>query len=271
MPEPGRWNADVSWRQRVKSIARSVGVEVSRWRSSERRLREFLERHSIEVVVDAGASGGQFGRALRKAGFTGRIISFEPLSEPFDVLRANAANDPLWDVHRLALGDEKGRRRMNLSADTTSSSFLDRGRPELVMAEARYVGREDVFVERLDDVLADLGVAEGRVLLKLDVQGYQLPVIRGGEATLARVMAVQCELSVQPLYDGEPAFLELLLELNARGFELEELEPGFYDPTSGRVLQFDGRFVSTPSNGARAAAAKRSVVCSSAKSASVDA
>ena len=241
---PGAWSADISWRQRVKAVSRSAGLDVARWRPPEQRLRHFLERHAIDTVLDVGASGGQFGRVLRKAGFGGRIISFEPLDGPFGVLSAAAADDPRWEVRRVALGEARERRRINVSADTTSSSFLEvRERLVAAAADSRFVGTEEVAVERLDDAAAHLHLGRARVLLKLDVQGFQLPVLRGAEVTLGGVVALQCELSVLPLYEGEPPFLDTLLELRGRGFELVELEPGFYEPATGRLLQFDGRFV----------------------------
>jgi FkbM family methyltransferase len=246
MPRPGAWNADISRRQRVKDVARSIGMDVSRWRPPERRLGDFLDRHSIEVVIDAGASGGQFGRLLRRAGFTGRIISFEPLTAPFDVLSAVSADDRSWEIHRVALGNKPGRYRMNVSENSTSSSFLELNqRLGDAARESRVVSREDVVVERLDDFWSSVGLSDGRLLLKLDVQGYELPVLQGGELTVNEAVAVQCELSVVPLYEGEPGLLELLVELRDRGFDLEELEPGFYDRETGRLLQFDGRFVRT--------------------------
>jgi FkbM family methyltransferase len=215
-------------------------------------------------VLDVGASGGQFGHTLRAAGFTGRIVSFEPLAEPFRVLSEAAAADARWEVHRVALGDEPGRRRINVARNTTSSSFLEMHAEHAAAApESAFVGTEEVDVLRLDDLARSLRL-DGAVLLKLDVQGFQLPVLHGAESMLAHTDAVQCELSISPLYDGEPPLLDVVVALRDRGFELVELEPGFYDRATGRVLQFDGRFVRPASNGARTAAANRSGAWSSA-------
>jgi FkbM family methyltransferase len=236
---PG-WSSDRSWEQRVKTVAHQFGVEVSRWRPPERRLTEFLERHHIRTVLDVGASGGQFGHMLRAAGFGGRIVSFEPLRSPFEELSRVAERDPMWEVHRFALGDVQGRRSMNVSTYTTSSSFLEieGGHTD---AASGFVTQEEVDVERLDEVAPDLRLV-GPTLLKLDVQGYHLAVLRGAAGTLGAITAIQCEVSVVPLYASEPALLDVLAELRASGFELEELEPGFYEPRTGRILQFDGRF-----------------------------
>ena len=244
-PGPGEapvWSTGRSWEQSIKAVAHLLGVEVSRWRPPERRLAAYLEAHGIRNVLDVGANGGQFGQLLRAAGFRGRIVSFEPLRTPFEVLSRTSASDPMWEVHRLALGDTAGRQVMNVSTNTASSSLLDIAKAHTdALAASRFVAREEVDVERLDDVAATLRLV-GPTLLKLDVQGYHLTVLRGAAGMLGAVTAIQCELSVLPLYTGEPVLIDVLAELRASGFELTELEPGFYDPRTGRILQFDGRF-----------------------------
>jgi FkbM family methyltransferase len=240
------WSTGRSWKQSVKNFAHQFGVDVSRWRPPERRLAGYLETHSIRTVLDVGANGGQFGQLLRAAGFGGWIVSFEPLQAPFEVLSRVAARDSKWEVHRLALGDVRDRRVMNVSTNTASSSFLEIEEVHTdALAASRFVAREEVDVERLDEVAPALK-RDGPTLLKLDVQGYHLNVLRGATGMLGTVTAIQCELSVLPLYAGEPVLLDVMAELRASGFELTELEPGFYDPRTGRILQFDGRFSRPP-------------------------
>lgn len=91
--------------------------------------------------------------------------------------------------------------------------------------------------------LDSLDLPVGRpTLLKLDVQGYELHVLRGGSRLIRDVALIDCELSVAELYEGQPPLLDVLNEIREYGFELLALEPGFYDPTTGAHLQFDGFF-----------------------------
>ena len=78
-----------------------------------------------------------------------------------------------------------------------------------------------------------------RIWLKLDTQGFEMEVLRGATTTLERVQILQLELSLRPLYEGEPGFLEVSNWLAERGLELVGLEPGFVEASTGRLLQSD--------------------------------
>ncbi len=121
--------------------------------------------------------------------------------------------------------------------------------------EAQYVADERVDVARLDD-LVQPHLREGAVLFtKFDVQGYELQVMAGGAATLARSSLVQLEMSLLPLYETAPTYREILEFMGQRDFQLIGLEPGFANPT-GLLLQADGLFA--PDEATRSLQAVRS-------------
>src|SRR5881392_2722193 len=91
----------------LKLIQRSLlnlGLDVS-VRPRFETLAYYISRYNINVVIDVSANEGQFGSSLRRNGFTGRIISFEPVSHVFDGLMRTAVRDPNWQSYNYALGD----------------------------------------------------------------------------------------------------------------------------------------------------------------------
>lgn len=84
-----------------------------------------------------------------------------------------------------------------------------------------------IEVGRLDDVFVTCveGIPDPRVFLKIDTQGYDLEVIRGGAGCMGPILAIQSEPSVQAIYEGVPDYQETIAELNALGFELSGLFP----------------------------------------------
>jgi len=201
-----------------------------------------LAGERIDLLLDVGANEGQYALRMRRAGFEGRIVSFEPLADAFAVLERRAAGDPSWEARRLALSDADGTAEIHVAGNSTSSSLLEMGARHLASApESAYVGTELVDTARLDALWDSLGGE--RVFLKLDVQGFEMHVLRGAEQALADLRGVQAELALAHLYEGDSPWREVVDHLAARGFELAGVEPGFGDPDSGRMLQFDGVFL----------------------------
>ena len=198
-----------------------------------------LERLAVATVLDVGANQGQYGTWLRRIGFQGAIVSCEPMAEPFAILEALAAADPSWTALRLAAGEADATLSMHVSANSVSSSLLAPTPGQVAAApESAAVRREEVAVRRLDDVAAELDLA-GPLWLKIDTQGFERQVLAGGPDVLKRAVAVQCEVSLTELYEGQTDYVTILGLLRDAGFELVRTEPAFVDPGSGDALQLD--------------------------------
>ena len=205
---------------------------------------ELIAERAIDAVVDVGANEGLFAKRLRDEGFTGRIVSFEPLSSAFVLLALASASDPKWECLRLALGATTGEATLNVAGNLASSSFLPMDR-ELTEAEPRlaYVGKEECSLSTLDILAPDLFQPEERLYLKLDVQGFELEVLRGAEATLEHVVVLDVELSQTQLYEGAPLMDEVVAYLAERDYVLLGTEPAYVHPRTGETVQLDGLFV----------------------------
>jgi FkbM family methyltransferase len=235
--------SDLSWA--VRRLLHRVGVDVVSYKPGRHALarRHFLfARHEIDCVVDVGANGGQYGSFLRRIGYRGRIVSFEPIASAFAALRAASSDDDAWEARNSALGEAEGSATINVSEDSESSSILDM-LPSHLSAHptSRYVRTETVPVTTLASVLAGLPSARG-TFVKIDTQGYERHVILGAGHALKGVAGVQLEMSLVPLYAGEWLMPEMINFMKERGFVLMSLEPGTCHPQTGQLLQTDGLF-----------------------------
>ncbi len=230
----------------ARNLARRFGYEVfgpPRAFANQRSLAGLLLQERINLVLDVGANTGQFAAELRDSGYREKIVSFEPLQRAHEQLCRQAAADPNWEVaDRTAVGDVTGSIQMHVSQNSVSSSILEM-LPSHLQAEPRssYIGTESVPMGRLDD-LSTHDPAD-RVLLKIDVQGYEKQVLDGAPRRLKTCRAVISEMSLVPLYEGQVLASELWDILAVHGFEPWSIEPGFRDPGTGRMLQVDGIFV----------------------------
>jgi FkbM family methyltransferase len=231
----------------IQNALRRGGYEVHPFPApADQRRTTLLRRRGITLVLDVGANAGQYSQRLRDSGYTGRIVSFEPASASFALLERRARDDPGWEPRRVALGDEDGEAEFNLAANTYSSSLLPmRSRHLDSDPHSGYVGAEAVPTARLESIWKELCAPTDRVWLKLDVQGYELHVLRGAESALEAVDVVQAEMALVPLYEGDVSWHDLVGWLQDHGLRLAGLEPGFEDPETGELLQADGIFVRT--------------------------
>jgi FkbM family methyltransferase len=232
-------------------LASRLGYVTPDW---ARRAR-IAAAQGVTVVLDVGAHVGAYGKEVRHAGYRGRIVSFEPLSSSYAELEAAATGDGRWTCRRLAIGGEDGTTQMNISAFSASSSLLpmtERHRASAPTSD--YVATEEVSVARLDTIWSEVVTEDDRVFLKLEVQGFELEALRGAQESLGQVVGMQVELSLVPLFDGAPQYLEVIEYLADRGFRLAGFEEVFSDPESGEMLQLDGLFVRRQETAARSPA-----------------
>jgi FkbM family methyltransferase len=236
----------MSLKRVVVAAGRAVGVDLVRLRSvrhARGRRARLMASLGIDLVIDVGANRGQFGREIREAGYAGRIVSIEPLEAPFRRLSQLAARDACWEVIQSAVGPLTGSATMHVAANAGASSSM---LPMLSLhtrtaPEARFVADETVEVATLDDLAHPHMDDRSPVFVKIDVQGFELQVLAGGSATLARSSLIQLEMSLMPLYETAPSFRDVVEFMAQHGFHLIGLDPGIA-AHSGLLLQADGLF-----------------------------
>ena len=236
----------MSIKHKLRVLLWNLGYDFSRFTARTHplaRRKQILKSYDVKIVLDVGANIGSFAAELREIGYANRIISFEPLSEALKSLAVNAAKDPLWDVCAYALGDVNEKKEINIAGNLYSSSLFDVLPAHLKSApESRTIGKEMIEVKTLDSVLGDLCKLPCNIYMKIDTQGYEHKVLRGSENSLEHIDTVQMEMSLEPLYEGALLFTDMIGLMSERGYKLVAIEPGFSDPVSGRLLQFDGIF-----------------------------
>lgn len=203
-------------------------------------LRIVLSQLKIDCVVDVGANTGQYGEFLRQLGYTGSIVSFEPVKEVFRKLQANSSNDPKWTCYNLALGDTSERKVMNVYQASVFSSFLRANEYSQQRWSLDQGNAEDVSVARLDDLFEELVAKTGGTsfFLKMDTQGYDRKVFAGALGSLERIRGLQSELSLLPVYDGMPRGYDVLEDFHARNYFVSGMYPVNRDDSLA-VIEYD--------------------------------
>lgn len=226
----------------VRGALHKVDLDLSR-HPYPARLARSLDALGIDTVLDIGANVGQFGLMTRRAGFSGRMISCEPLAGAYGELSKRAARHDGWLALNTAVGSEAGTTTINVSANSFSSSVLEMTDAHLDGAPGSgYVSSETITLTTVRDLVGEHAVVPARTLLKIDTQGYEAQVLAGAGELIDQFGAVQLELSFVELYAGQQLFDDLYGFMRDHGLQLHIIEPGFSGP-DGRMLQCDGLFV----------------------------
>jgi len=173
---------------------------------------------NIKGVVHIGAHYGEEIQEYVDNGIQ-NIIVFEPLSKNFEVLAERLQNvNADIQGYQVALGSKKGTATMYLSSNEAQSSSILKPKEHLEHhPDVTFNGTEEVEVSVLDEY--DLGESN---FINMDVQGYELEVLKGGSETLKKVDYVYCEVNRGEMYEGNAMIDDIDQYLSDYGFERVE-------------------------------------------------
>jgi FkbM family methyltransferase len=229
----------------VRSIINPAGYEIVKYKTYDppNIVLDHLKMNNIQIVLDVGANTGQYSFGLRKAGFKGRILSFEPVSDAYHELKTRALHDKSWQTFNFALGEANGYSSIHISGHSPSSSILPMTELHIDASPgSEYLSEEKIEVKTLDSIYDSLGITGENVFLKIDTQGYEKKVLDGAVGSLSSIMGLQLELSASELYEGEEIYYSICRFVEERNFRLVRIIPGFTHKGTHEMLQFDALF-----------------------------
>lgn len=181
-------------------------------------LAEFLSPQRLTEVVDVGANpidGEPPYRSMLAAGLC-RVTGFEPQEQALlELLQKKGPNE-----HYLpyAVGDG-GTHQLNICVESGITSLFEPDPVTLRLFDVlrmagEVVGRVPLETRKLDDISEVRHVD----FLKIDIQGGELAVFRGGAVKLSQAVVVQTEVSFVTLYKSQPSLGDVDLEMRRQGF-----------------------------------------------------
>lgn len=239
----------------VHKILNSLGLEIrfiknlNEVRKKEKQKKELevynvLLDFDIKSIIDIGANEGQFAKTIRAIFPTASIYSFEPLPDVYEKLSMLCLQDPKLQVFNLALSNDSEIKQMFKSSFSPSSSILpmlDLHKKEWpdsssnTIVEVNSITLDD-WIEAFNEIFND------NFLIKLDVQGYELPVIQGGINTLKQAKIVLIEVSFYEFYENQPLFDDVYDCLRKLGFEYRGNLHQFLSKDNKKIIFADAIF-----------------------------
>lgn len=176
-----------------------------------------IARLRPNTIIDVGANKGQFAAVARYLFPGAQIHAFEPLERERRLL-ASIVTPPI-EIYPVAIGETGGSADFFVASRADSSSLLRPGAGQEKAYGVALSSTISVQVARLAD-LVDFSGLRRPTLMKIDVQGGELSVLKGAGENLSLVDVIYCEASFVPLYDGQPLAHELIAYLGKQGFVL---------------------------------------------------
>ena len=199
------------------------------------------------VIVEAGAFDGRESCTLAQYWPQGKIYSFEPINQLFDLVKTNTQYIHNISIYKLALGSQEGQSIMHLSQQPTwgrdrisMSSSLYEPKEHLRYADTEFTGTEIVNITTLD-LWAEKNNISHIDMLWLDMQGYELPAMKSSPNILKTVSVILTELEFCEAYAGQPLYQEVRAWLEEQGFVL--IAGNFNFPKDRNQWFGDGMFV----------------------------
>ncbi|BFU94006.1 MAG: Methyltransferase, FkbM family [Nitrospira sp.] len=238
----------VSLKSLVRRLCRSIGFDVYRVGTGKvpgferTRLAQLLRqaRRSLSpaTVIDVGAAYGAFAEECVTVFPESRYLLIEPLVEYRQALQEVEKRHPSMLHIRAAAASRAGDIVIYVHPDLVGSSVM---RERETGTDVNGVPRT-VPAVTIDGVIRETCV-KGPFLLKIDVQGAELDVLRGAAEALNETEYVLCEASLFKFFESGPELIEVLSYMKSHGFVPYDLGNLQYRPLDNALSQVDVAFV----------------------------
>jgi FkbM family methyltransferase len=175
----------------------------TRFLFSQRNI--LMENLGVDYVLDIGANIGQFALELRRSGFEGKILSVEPLSDPFRILQNNFGSDDFWTGRSLLIGEQCKSARIEKWGDSSTASVLQVA--DETLKNHQYLNSRGFEISEMKTLECFINSEQelstsSNIFLKLDVQGYEEHILATLPAVAHRISIIQLETSLSKIYEG---------------------------------------------------------------------
>ncbi|MDE2218372.1 MAG: FkbM family methyltransferase [Patescibacteria group bacterium] len=229
----------------IKKGINCLGLDLRKYRKETDELK-WLEHYDIKTVIDVGANTGQFAREIRGRLPKSKIYSFEPINECYEELINHMSGDENFQAFNLALGDKNEKSEINKCVYSPSSSLREMAvLHEEMFPHTRGGEKQEIALKRLDDVF-EKDPLRKNILIKIDVQGCEDKVIKGGLKILSEAKVALIETSFFELYKDQPQFDDIYETMKRLGFHYCGRIHQKMNPSTGEILFEDAIFIKNP-------------------------
>ncbi len=178
-------------------------------------LENLIKDIKFNTVLDIGSNKGQFILLLENFFKDVEIYSFEPIKEILEKQKKFFMFKKNIHFFNVGLGQEIEKKNFYITKRKDSSSFLKSNIS--INSDYQINDNREIQIETLDNLLLNQNL-KSPILAKIDVQGYELKVLKGADILLKKIKYLIVEVSEDQLYINQPISTEIINFLKERNF-----------------------------------------------------
>ena len=182
-------------------------------------LQNIVKETNPETIIDIGSNKGQFVMLIEQL-FPNKVIhSFEPLDEPLKKQKKFFSYKKNIFFYNFALGSQTGTREFFVTKRMDCSSFLRVDTKKIENDIFKIDELKNIQIKTLDEIIMNQNINKP-ILIKIDVQGFELEVLKGALELLKKVDYLLIEVSDNTIYEEQPLSIEIITFLESKNFKI---------------------------------------------------
>jgi FkbM family methyltransferase len=179
------------------------------------KLTESIKK--LKTLIDVGSNKGQFMLLLEKLFPDIGMFSFEPIKEEMQIQKKLFSFKKKIIFYNFAIGKKNSRKNFYITKRKDSSSFYKFNKPNSSNQDYKIIEQREIKVFKLDTILFNKNLKKP-IILKLDVQGYEMEVLKGSLKILKRINYILIEVSKSEIYKNQATEKQIINFLKKRNF-----------------------------------------------------
>lgn len=211
-------------------------------------LEKIFKIYDIQLVFDIGSNIGQFSKKILNLNYKNKIILIEPINKTFLALKNNFKNKNNLEFLNIGIGVETSNLKMYKSIRSENKSDMNsllkiNNVGINLIKDAVITSEEEVKIIDVNEFLKNYNLEN--ILFKIDIEGYDFKVLKHiKKEYLQQITCILCEIQNVKMWEGQENNLKEQLEFfENNNFKLFGIDPFFYNPSTGQLINIDALFV----------------------------
>ena len=181
-------------------------------------LENLIKGLDVKIIIDIGSNKGQFILLTEKLLNCKKIYSFEPIKELIEKQKKFFSYRDNINFYNFALGQKTEKKKFFLTKRKDSSSFL-KINENINNADYLIENEINVNIHCLDNIINNQDLSD-TTLVKIDVQGYELEVLKGSLGILKKIKFILIEISEKEIYKNQALSSDIINFLKQKNFSI---------------------------------------------------